>query len=107
MTERATSDASKEDTYDAEMAPLAKQLIAIAKRANISLHISARLDGDQRCTSHVPENEAGLDAEEQRLSEEWRRGYWAAAYPGGRSAPALMLTVRDGSGAVKSMEAIL
>lgn len=95
----------REIVYDEEMAPLVQRLIEIAKRAEMSIHFDARLDGSLRCTSHVEEKmpEAGDPEEEFVLS--WRRGYRPLTRAMGHSMMAL--TVRDGDGKVTASEVIV
>lgn len=90
----------KEKAYDAEIAPLMTQIIAISKRAGIPMHASFALDGDLACTTHIVEASMHADPE------------WAAPYDhlarrahGGSSLA--FINTRDASGRIIRSEAVI
>jgi hypothetical protein len=96
---------TKEAIYDDEVSPLMAQVIAICKRANIPVHASFQLDEDLACTTHVaPEK---VEPEDADGFAEWTRKYGPLARIASRPSSPLMITTRDGSGKITSVEAIL
>jgi hypothetical protein len=90
---------SKEEIYDAKIAPLMKQIIAICKRHKIANVCTFSLDIDNGllCTTAMIETEFEPPDTFKEIIH--------LIYSPQRSP--MMITVRDGNGDVKEMHAIL
>jgi hypothetical protein len=91
---------TKEEVYDAQINPLMAQIIAICKEHKIPVLASFTLDLDE-----------GLQCTTSLLEDDWEPAdemlQAARVLVGHSRRSPLMLTVRDGDGKIKSMEAIL
>lgn len=101
--------ATKEEVYDAEISPLMVQIIATCKAAGIPVHASFQLDEDLACTTHVAPKRADVPEADLEGFDTWAARYepkMRLAMDGAPAAP-LMITTRDATGAIRSMEAVL
>lgn len=99
----AMEEWNKEAVYDAEIAPLMAQIIAICERESIPVIASFQYahspyeEGDAFCTTHLPGvNEA----------EAFKQAY-RAIYRAANPVSASVITVRDSDGKVKSSTVVL
>lgn len=93
---------NKEQRYDAEIAPLMKQIIAICKAHGIAMcadfHIPTPDDDALFCTTSIPDENGEQPPEIRRAVEcMYRRG----------GPPPMRITTRDASGKVTHDEVVI
>ena len=87
---------TKEQIHDDRINPLVAQIVEICRESGIGMVASFHLDGDMRCSTHLPDGDGAYP---------FKDVYRVLMH--GRGPPPLMLTTRDADGNVKSMTAIV